>query len=105
MPPWQMWWPFTMSARTVMLSVALPGLMASSCMPRLRAAASRRHMAAAAASASAWGDRAAMSVMQDSPGERRALQARRNAVAVFAVAGGQMGQHLAHLRQANLLGP
>ena len=32
-----------------------------------------------------------MSVMQDSPGERRrALQARRNAVAVFAVAGGQM---------------
>ena len=46
-PPWQMPWPFTMSGRTLMLSVAVPGLTASIFMPNPRAAWSSGHMISA----------------------------------------------------------
>jgi len=42
-PPWQLPWPFNMSARTVIVSVAAPGAIATTSMPRACDARSPDH--------------------------------------------------------------
>src|SRR5438132_4438118 len=51
-PPWQIAWPLSMSARTVIVSSAYPGPIAAICMPIACDARSRENMPAATRSAS-----------------------------------------------------
>src|SRR5690606_10343880 len=102
-----MWWPFTMSPRTGMLSIARPGPTLSMRMSSAWAARSRDHIASATASASACGSvgMSCMSVMDLLSGEDALLDQRRDAIAVLAVEAGEVREHGADGRQTDAVGP
>src|SRR5574343_688827 len=107
MPPWQIWWPFTMSERTAMVSSEAPGWTRTILIPRARAARSRENMASAVASVSACASagESLCSVMDFPSGKYGTLDQRRNAITVLAIAGAEVGQHVANYGNANLVGP
>src|SRR5689334_4045614 len=59
-PPWAMRWPFTISGRTVMVSVARPGPISAISMPRPLEASSSFHIASAQARARSSGESVAL---------------------------------------------
>src|SRR5574343_1012551 len=107
MPPWQMWWPFTMSERTVMVSSEAPGWTRTILIPRAWAARSRENIASAVASARTCASAGLSfgSAMNIPSGKHGTLDQRRNTVTVLAVAGTEVGQHVANRGDADLVGP
>src|SRR5574343_561262 len=107
MPPWQMWWPLTMSERTVMVSSEAPGWTRTILMPNAWAALSRANIASAVASARACASAGLSlgSVMEFPSGKHGALDQRRNTVTILAIAGTEVGQHVADGGNADLVGP
>src|SRR5574343_693786 len=96
-----------MSLRTGMLSRAAPGCTRTMRMSCAWAVRSRAYMASAVASASACASAAVnvCSVMNFPSGMDGTLDQRRNAVAVFAVAGAEVGQDIADRCHAHGIGP
>src|SRR5574343_1404920 len=96
-----------MSLRTGMLSRAAPGCTRTMRMSCAWAARSRAYMASAVATASACASAAVnvCSVMNFPSGMDGTLDQRRDAVAVLAVAGAEVGQHVADGRDADGIGP
>src|SRR5574343_1955265 len=107
MPPWQMWWPFTMSERTVMVSSEAPGGTRTILMPRAWAARSRENLPSALAPARTCAPAGLSfgSVMNIPSGKYGTLEQRRNAITVLAIAGAEIGQHVANRGDADLVGP
>src|SRR5574337_306224 len=96
-----------MSARTLMVSSARPGCTRAIFMPRAWVARSRAHIASAVASARAWASagECLASVMNRPSGKDGALDQRRNAVAVLAIAGAEVGQDGPDIGHADAIGP
>src|SRR6266702_7405316 len=65
-PPWAIRCPLTMSGRTVIASVAKPGPISTTSMPRPFEASSSVHIASAQARATSWGDKAALTFTRSS---------------------------------------